>query len=268
MSFFSMSLNFIVILYCTYIHGVSGEQPIYHIRNAEQSENQQRRPMINSSMPIACRVCDKIFFDNISLVLHFECHLNDETLFPGEHGRSPTTLQGNRNFSSSPSSFSSPFVERMSEIHHATVPLLSEYSRAHLLPDGSTNTTNGLPRGVGSVQRPVVNPIPPLSSSLDAGLGLFQSDVCSTMSRRTTSSSLSYPPYYNKSGRSRRFPRGLAALPLHLNEQNNIGNFSGSSNPEINQNQVAEPYKEIVVISDDEEDNNNPVEMLDLTLEL
>lgn len=269
MTFFSRSLNFIVFLYYTYIHGVSGDQSISHIQNAEQSENQGRRPTINSSVPIACRVCDKIFFDNISLVLHFECHLNDEILFPGEHIRSPTALPGNRNLSSSPSSFSSPFVERMSEIHHAAVPVMGEDSRAHRLPGGSTNTTNGLPTDVGSVQIPVVNPIPPLSLSLDARLGLLQSGVRSTMSRRTSSSSLSYPPFYTKLGRSSMFPRGLAALPLHLNEQNNIGNFSISRNQEINQNQIAEPYKEIVVISDDEEDNSSsPVEMLDLTLKL
>lgn len=264
-----MSLNFIVILYCTYIHGVSGEQPNSHIRNAEQSENQGRRPTTNPSMPIACRVCDKVFFDNISLVLHFECHLDDEILIPGEHSRSPTALQGNKNLSSNPSYFSCPFVERMSEVHHVAVPVTSDDSRAHWLPVSSMKTPNGLPRDAGIVQIPVVNSIPPLSSSFDARWGLLQSDVRSTMSRRTTSSSLSHPPFYTKLGRPCRFPRGLAALPLHLNEQNNIGNFSISRNPEINQNQLAEPCKEIVVISDDEEDNNSsPVEMLDLTLKL
>ncbi|KAL1536151.1 hypothetical protein AAHA92_28844 [Salvia divinorum] len=28
-------------------------------------------------MPIACRVCNMVFFDNVSLVLHFECHVKD-----------------------------------------------------------------------------------------------------------------------------------------------------------------------------------------------
>lgn len=111
MSFISRSLNFFVIFYCTYLFGVSISEPNSHDKNIEQSENKRRRPMTTHSTPIACRVCDKIFFDNVSLVLHFECHLEDEIPTPGD-----------RPLSLSTSKTSCSLVERTNEAHHSMPP--------------------------------------------------------------------------------------------------------------------------------------------------
>lgn len=266
MSFISRSLDLFVILYCTYIYGASGNEPNSHYQNVEQSENQRRRPTTMHSMPIACRVCDRVFFDNVSLVLHFECHLKDEIPTPGQHSRSPTSLQSDKHLSFNSAHFSCPFVERMSEARHIAVPGTNDYSRPCSLPVCSEKTPNGLLRDVSLVEIPVLNSIPPLNSSFDARWKLSQSTVHSTMSQKTATSSPSHPIFYPQLGTS-RLPHGLAALPLQLNEQNGRGSLCNSRNPQINQ--LAEPCKEIIVISDDEEDENrSPVETLDLTLKL
>lgn len=49
-------------------------------------ENQGRRCRSRLT-PIACIVCEMVFFDNISLVLHFQCHQQSEN--QGRHSRSP-----------------------------------------------------------------------------------------------------------------------------------------------------------------------------------
>ncbi|KAG6423077.1 hypothetical protein SASPL_113461 [Salvia splendens] len=77
---------------------MSLSKPTANYRYSEQFGNGSHTG--RRRIPIACRVCDRVFFDNVSLVLHFECHLTDTDL---------ESLQSEQRLSSgrSPCSYSS-----------------------------------------------------------------------------------------------------------------------------------------------------------------
>lgn len=73
-------------------------------QNSVKTEN--GRPLGSRSTPIACRVCNMVFYDNVSLVLHFESHVEDGCRL---RGRELAALRGDQRVSSrwSPYSYSS-----------------------------------------------------------------------------------------------------------------------------------------------------------------
>ncbi|GER41717.1 zinc finger protein [Striga asiatica] len=46
-------------------------------QSMEPSDN-RKTPTGSRLTPIACRVCNEVFFNNVSLILHFESHVRDE----------------------------------------------------------------------------------------------------------------------------------------------------------------------------------------------
>ncbi|KAG8373183.1 hypothetical protein BUALT_Bualt12G0144600 [Buddleja alternifolia] len=204
--------------------------------------------------PIACRVCDRVFFDNVSLVLHFECHLKDDVLTPGH-------------LSLNLSCFSCPSVGRMNGGCHLVFPRMNNCSMPCPSPVSSSITSNVSPRDV-TVHMPVLNSMPPINPSFDARGESSQSTHRSTMSSNRATSSLTHPLINSQLG-ARSFSRGLVPVPpLVLHEQTGgQGHLSDYKDPHIMQ-QFEKPTEEIILISDDEEDDKKDAIELDLTLKL
>ncbi|KAL3634454.1 hypothetical protein CASFOL_021508 [Castilleja foliolosa] len=123
------------------------------------SENRKRH-MGSRLTPIACRVCDKVFFNNVSLVLHFECHLGDEKFIaPRMHDRDLALLPSGRRLPLNFSSFSSS-VEgmAMSEASRAAFPKMNKR-----LKPLSVLTPNAIPTDASLVDVPVLNSIPSIN---------------------------------------------------------------------------------------------------------
>lgn len=247
---------------------MSLSKPNSHYQNVEQSEN-QRRPLSSHSMLIACRVCDRVFFDNVSLVLHFECHLKDEISIPRQHGQDLASLQSGGQLSLSLSLYPCSSVQRMNETCHVVFPRMDDCCRPCPLPVSSAITPNLTPRDASLVHIPVLNSMPPINSSFDALLNLSQPIHHSVMSPYGTTSSSTHPLMYSQVG-ARDFVYGSAAAPLlqlQLREQNGgQAHFSDYTNPHISQLEKSIP--EIIIISDDEEDDNKNAAEIDLTLKL
>lgn len=83
---------------------MSLSKPIPDYRHSEEFEN--GRPSGVRGMPIACRVCNRVFFDNVSLVLHFEVHVKDGVRV---RGKDLASMRSDQHLSSSwsPCSYSS-----------------------------------------------------------------------------------------------------------------------------------------------------------------
>lgn len=219
-----------------------------HNQNMEQSGN-LKKPVATNSMPIACRVCDKVFFDNLSLVYHFEAHLEDENSNPILQGRTMAALQSSWNLS----------LNKMSQAYYVDIPKMNYYLKSCSLPIPSATPPNVLPSTV--VQMPVLNSMPPLRPSVDACHNLPPPNFHSAMSHKAVASSSTRPLIHSPVGPRSGFARGMATVPpLHLREQNgHRGRVAGYKRPHINQ--LKKPSQEIIVISDDEEE-------IDLTLKL
>ncbi|KAK4427822.1 hypothetical protein Salat_1551200 [Sesamum alatum] len=219
------------------------DQPNSYYGNMEESEK-KRRATTRPSMPIACRVCDRVFLDNVSLVLHFdESHNADDVPMPGQQSRTLSDI---------PLSF----------------PEMNDYPRPCSLPVFPAKAPNRLSRDVSDVQIPVLNSMPPLSLPFD---GRWRPTWLSTISQRATPSSLSSRAVFYPQVGAAKAARGSAAVPLQLNKQNRGGQYSKYRNRKVKQ--LKKPCKEIIVISDDDDNGdddkqNGPVETLDLTLKL
>ncbi|KZV43581.1 hypothetical protein F511_20843 [Dorcoceras hygrometricum] len=213
----------------------------------EQSGN-LKKPVGTNSMAIACRVCDKVFFDNLSLVYHFESHLEDENSNPSLQGHTMAALQSSWNWS----------VNRMSQSYYVDIPKMNYYLKSCSLPIPSATPPNVLPSNV--VQMPMLNSMPPLRPSVDACQNLSQPNFRSAMNHKAVASS-STPLIHSQVGPRSGFARGMGTVPpLHLREQNGRrGRVAGHKRPQINQ--LKKSVQEIIVISDDEEE-------IDLTLKL
>ncbi|KAL1561722.1 hypothetical protein AAHA92_04387 [Salvia divinorum] len=116
---------------------MSLSKPIPDYRYSEQFEN--RSPTGWRGIPIACRVCNRVFFDNVSLVLHFECHVTDTDL---------ESLQSERRLSSgwSPCSYSSlaEVFQRMDDClrsRPSPIPVLNVSQPMMCPPYGATAVT-------------------------------------------------------------------------------------------------------------------------------
>ncbi|KAK4421780.1 hypothetical protein Salat_2128600 [Sesamum alatum] len=140
-------------------------------------------------------------------------------------------------------------------------------SRHYPLPVSSAVTPHVTPRDIGLVQTPVLNSMPPISSSFDGRWNLAQPPIChSTMIYHRPASSSTYPLMYSQLC-SRSFGFGSPLPPLQLREQHPRQGWAADYNsPEIKQ--LEKPIPEIIVISDDEEDDNKNDEKIDLTLKL
>ncbi|KAL2242623.1 UNVERIFIED_CONTAM: hypothetical protein Sindi_0380300 [Sesamum indicum] len=208
-------------------------------------------------MPIACCVCGRVFFDNLSLVLHFECHLKDKTPTPKQNSRDLMALQSGKDCSFSSSQMNQPchmVFQRINEFRHSPLPV------------SSTVTPDVTPRDVSLVHPPAFNSIPEINSSFGGRWNLLEPIRHSTMMYHTPASTSTYPLMYSQLG-SRSFGCGSPLPPLQLREQNpGQGWFADYKNPQIKQ--LDKPIPEIIVISDDEEDDDNNTDEIDLTLKL
>ncbi|KAG6393076.1 hypothetical protein SASPL_147306 [Salvia splendens] len=106
-------------------------------------------------MPIACRVCDMVFFDNVSLVLHFECHVNDGYRL---RARDLASLQSEQRLSSSgpPCSYSA-LARRFQR--------MNDCLRSDPLPVPSETTPNRTPRDPNLLHIPELNASQPIKYS-------------------------------------------------------------------------------------------------------
>lgn len=243
---------------------MSRSKPISDHHDADQSEN-RKRPKSSHSMAIACRVCDRVFFDNISLILHFECHLKNEDIIPEQLGRNLASLRADRHLSLSLSPFSSS-VEKKTEACHAASPGMNDCFRPCPLVS-SVITPNVAPKNVIPVQKPVLNPMAPINASFDARWNLSQPIHRSIMSHYRPTSSLTPSLMYSQLGASSLAYDSASVPPLQIREQNaGQGCFSDYKNPRMKQ--FEKPVPEIIIISDDEEDDNKSAPEIDLTLKL
>lgn len=205
---------------------MSPTKPIPDHRHSEEFENGW--PTGSRGMPIACRVCNRVFFDNVSLVLHFEVHVKDGIRL---RGRDLASLRSEQHLSSSwsPSSYYSlaKVFQRMNDC-----------LRSHPLPVPSAIAPNRTPRDPNLLYIPVLDVSQPI------------------MSRYGATSSSTRPLMYSQVG-PRNFAYGAAAAALPLREQNGVQTrFPGHKN------------QEIIVISDDDEDENKSSVEIDLMLKL
>ncbi|KAH6778055.1 hypothetical protein C2S52_006435 [Perilla frutescens var. hirtella] len=211
-------------------------------QNSEQFDN-GRRPSGSRSGPIACRVCDKVFFDNVSLVLHFECHVKDGFRLSG---RDLASLRRGQHMPSSWSPYSRSSFARMNEARHAAFSRMSDYFRP------CPSSVNRTPSDPNRLYIPVMNVSQPIHHSITSQYGATSSSSC--------------PLMYSQSG-ARNFAYGSAVAPLLQSREQNGGQTHFPDNiPPISQ--LENPIQEIIILSDDEEDDNKSTAEIDLTLKL
>lgn len=215
----------------------------------QQPENQGRHTRSRQT-PLACIVCDKVFLDNASLVMHIECHLRGENLITGQHNGYLASLQSRSplSLSFSPSSSS---VERTNE---ARSPRVNNCFRPSPLPVSSAPTDANFS---------VLNSMPPLSSSFGARSNVPQPihfPVMSGISLCGSSSTSTHPLAY-----------GPTAAPLlHLPEQNaGQARFPNHRIPHNNEHKRTD----LIVSSDsyeeeEEKEEEKDEEAIDLSLRL
>ncbi|KAL8048215.1 hypothetical protein ABFS82_07G048900 [Erythranthe guttata] len=254
MSLISRGFNFFVVFYCTFIHGMSENEP--NSKNNDRSENPRRRPRTSPSTPIACRVCDRIFFDNVSLVLHFECHLEEDLYKPGPHTNTPPpSIQNEKK----PQSLNPPKIYgRSVEMSPRNkVPKTNNRSKPpRSFPVRSDNRTDVVLTDAGLIEIPVLNSMPPLSPSFDARMKSLQ--------HSSSSRTLFYP-------RARRVvanPNGTTGVVPFQSNNKNEGRLNYRK-PQIRHLAMrCRPINVVIISDDDGDDKSNPKEMLDLTLRL
>ncbi|KAG6394886.1 hypothetical protein SASPL_145477 [Salvia splendens] len=124
-----------------------------HNRHSVKFENE--RPTGLRGMPIACRVCDIVFFDNVSLVLHFECHVNEGFRL---RARDLASLRSEQRLSSSgpPCSYSA-LARRFQR--------MNDCLRSHPLPVPSEIAPNHTPRDPNPLYIPLLNTSQPIKYS-------------------------------------------------------------------------------------------------------
>ncbi|CAA0818691.1 Unknown protein [Striga hermonthica] len=226
-------------------------------QSMEPSDN-RKRPTGSRLTPIACRVCNEVFFNNVSLILHFESHVKDEVSMAS---LDLTFLQSGRHSSLNPPPFSSS-VEQTGNPHCEPRP--------HSV--SSASTLNALQPDGTLVDIPVLNPMLPIDPSLDGqinGENISKTLHHSTrIHRRVIPSASSYPLIYSQVGMGSFGPPGSKSLLLPLQFRGKIGGQGQLlvyKNPHLKQ--LENPIPEVIVISDDEEDENKSAE-IDLTLKL
>lgn len=125
-------------------------------RNSEKNEN--GRPSGSRSTPIACRVCNKVFFDNVSLVLHFECHVKEGFRL---RNRDIAALRGGQRFSSRWSPYSYSSLARV-------FTRMNDRLRSRPLRVPSASTPNRAPVDPNLIFLPVLNVSQPFLSRCGA----------------------------------------------------------------------------------------------------
>lgn len=215
--------------------------------NSEQLEN-GRRPSGSPLVPIACRVCNQTFSDNVSLVLHFESHVNDGIMLRGEDLASLGSAQ--QSSSSRSPARSSP--ARVDDSHLYEFSLMNDCFRPRSLPANRKPTDRN--RIYIPMMSAVPSPSPPIHNSC--------------MRRRYGATSSSTCPFLSSQMGARNSACGSTMAPhLQLREQNEGQTpFSDSKNPPISE--LKKPNQEIVILSDEEEEEDKSAAEIDLTLKL
>ncbi|KAL8481069.1 hypothetical protein ACS0TY_027018 [Phlomoides rotata] len=206
---------------------------------------------------IACRFCDEIFFDNKSLLNHFQSHFHRDGACNGR------ILAG----SSVPPENSSNSISRSSECTHSSnMPNLSlgkssvpSFSQIVQLRRGSTLTDHifaSQPNwSLNFNSRFTSEPTGPLD--LRSPIRLTSADIFT--SDTTTRSTSNFPTAPGTTGlplRPRRF------LPVTARRNEVEGPLFGYTKPYINQ--LDRPIQKTIIVRDD----NYPDQIIDLTLKL
>lgn len=223
-------------------------------QNEEQSEDQGRCSRFENEDAIACVECGMVFFDKVSLVLHYGCHhLPGKISILGQHSGNLASFQSGGALSLRLSPYSSPSLERTNE---AASPRVNNCFRFSPLPI-YTNF--------------VLNSMPPMKSSFDALLNVPQPIHCSVMSGTSfygSTSSSTRPVMCSQLGPKTSAYGPTPAPHLRLPEQRaGRARFRNSRIP--HNNQPEEPV--LIVLSDSDEEaavGENSAEEIDLTLKL
>lgn len=216
--------------------------------NSEQSEN-GRRPSGSPLVPIACRVCNRTFPDNVSLVLHFEGHVDDGIRLCGDDLAS---LQSGQQSSSSRSPGSRSSLARVDDSHLYEFSLMNDCFRPRSLP------ANRKPTDRNRIYIPMMSAVPSMSPPIH-----------NSKMKRYEATSSSTCPFMSYQLGARNSACGSTMAPhLQLREQNGGQTpSSDSKNPPISE--LGKPNQEIVILSDDdEEEDNKSAAEIDLTLKL
>ncbi|KAL6535210.1 hypothetical protein OROMI_026584 [Orobanche minor] len=196
-------------------------------------------PTSSCSIPIACRACDEVFFDNVSLVLHFECHLGGEiSLARLRGGDGLVFLNGTSPCSSC--------VEQTNEACRAVLPKRNRRS-----------TPDAIPTDIDLVRTPVPNSVSPVIINSYFDLGKNGKNL-----RKDSK------PFHRSTTSQCRYRRRAPVPTLRLRGAN--GERGQSLNDKnLHLKQPEKPIGKIIVLSDDDdEDESDQNDEIDLRLKL